>query len=487
MADHITFLLNGAVYRVGDLPPTTTLLAYLRRTARLTGTKEGCGEGDCGACTVVLGELADGRVRHRAVNACILFLPMLEGRSVTTIEGLLGEGDALHPCQQAMVTTHGSQCGFCTPGIVMSLYAAYLGPNAADRDGVGDMLAGNLCRCTGYGPIIAAAETMRSVPPRAEDTARLARERDDLIAIRTTDTVSLAAGTQRAYLPASVDELARICIDHPDATLIAGATDVGLWVTKQHRTLAATIHLDRVTELSSVSVAGHVLRIGAAVTYSDAEAAIKRHFPDFGELVRRIGGRQVRNIGTIGGNIANGSPIGDTPPALIALGARIVLRHGAARRLLAIEDYFLAYGKQDRAPGEFLEAIEVPLPGAEDELRCYKLSKRFDQDISTLCGCFNLTITAGRVSAARIAFGGMAAIPKRARAVEAALAGQPWTRATVEKAASAFEQDFNPITDLRGSTAYRLLAAQNLLRKCLLETSGVGAATRLVGRGRASA
>ena len=485
MPDHVTFLLNGEVVRVRELTPATTLLAYLRRTRRLMGTKEGCGEGDCGACTVVVGEIGEGGVRHRAVNACILFLPMLEGRSVTTVEALAGADGTLHPCQQAMVEAHGSQCGFCTPGFVMSLYAAYLDAGDPDRDAVNDLLAGNLCRCTGYGPIIAAAQAMRSLPRCRSDAARLARERDGLAAIQHGETVTFGAGSERAWVPATLDDLAGLYAQHPDATIVAGATDVGLWVTKQNRTLAATIFIDRVAELKAITTADGMLRIGAGATYSEAEAAIARHYPDFAELIRRIGAKQVRNSGTIGGNIANGSPIGDTPPALIALGARIVLRKGEVRRILPLEAFFLGYGRQDRAAGELVETIEIPLLDEPERLRCYKLSKRFDQDISTVCGCFNLRLDGGRVAEARIAFGGMAATPKRATEVEQALTGKPWTGATVAAASTAFARDFAPITDLRGSAAYRLRVAQNLLHKYFLETTAPATATRLAGRGRA--
>lgn len=478
MSDRLTFVLNGEREEVADVSPTMTLLTYLRREKRLTGTKEGCAEGDCGACTVAVGEVDGDTVRYRPLNACIQFLPMLHGKSIVTVEGLQGPGGTPHPCQEAIVDCHGSQCGFCTPGFVMSLYT--LGrEGAADKARINDALAGNLCRCTGYGPLIAAAErSTRSAVPEW-DRARVAREHEQLVAIEPCRTV--AHGDGRAFRPETADDLARLVEEHPDAILVAGATDVGLWVTKQLRELPVTIHVGHLADLKSIRIEDGRICIGAGVTYAETEQVILERYPDFGELVRRIGGVQVRSAGTIGGNVANGSPIGDTPPALIALGAEVVLRKGEARRRLPLEKFFIAYGRQDRAPGEFVEALEVPLLDDPQQLRCYKISKRFDQDISALCGCFNVRVENGTVAEARIAYGGMAATPLRATAVEGRLTGQPWTEATIDQAVAAFETDFAPISDMRASAAYRMLAAKNLLRKYFAETQQPFAETRLVG------
>ncbi len=485
MADHVTFVLNGEIEIARDVSPTTTLLNYLRRVKRLTGTKEGCAEGDCGACTVVVGALSGEEVRYRAVNACILFVPMLEGRAVVTVDRLKGPEGVLHPCQQAMVDCHGSQCGFCTPGFVMSLYASYLSEAPPDQRRIDDILAGNLCRCTGYGPIVRAAETMHDLPRANWDDARRARDRALLKDLRRERTLTFEHDGRRCFSPVDVEELARLYAAHPDAVIVAGATDVGLWVTKQHRRLATIIDIGRIASLRTIVATRDAIEIGAGATYSDVEATIARHYPDFAELIRRLGAVQVRNAGTIGGNVANGSPIGDSPPALSALGARLVLRRGATRRTLPLEDFFIAYGKQDRAPGEFVEQIEVPLLDDPARLKCYKLTKRFDQDISAVCGCFNVRVDGGKVIEARICFGGMAQTPRRARAVEAALADQPWTDATIERALLAFEHDYAPIGDMRGSADYRMQAAKNLLRRCHLESQAPAPATRLAGRAAA--
>jgi xanthine dehydrogenase small subunit len=517
MADRLTFILNGRRETVASLPPTTTLLAYLRGTKtaflgdptnagsdslfsqsffpkpgtpllatlprRLTGTKEGCAEGDCGACTVAVGELGRDGIKYRAVNACIQFLPMLHGKAVVTVEGLKGPGGALHPCQQAIVDRHGSQCGFCTPGFVMSLYAMGLNGASPELAAINDEFAGNLCRCTGYGPLIEAARDALGAEPPAWDRERRSAEAEALAAINRGETLALTHDGQRYFAPTTADEFAAIYLANPDAVIVAGATDVGLWVTKQHRDLRTLISIAGVEELRAISIRSDTIHIGAAATYSDAEAVPADAFPDFGELIRRLGARQVRNAGTIGGNIANGSPIGDTPPALIALGATIHLRQGETRRRMPLEDFFIAYGRQDRAPGEFVEAVEVPLLRHPEQLRCYKITKRFDQDISAVCGCFSIRIEAGVAAEARIAFGGMAATPKRARTVEAALIGRPWAEATIKAALPAFEEDFAPLTDMRGSATYRMLTAKNLLRKYFAETRLPLSQTRLAGRG----
>jgi xanthine dehydrogenase small subunit len=466
MTRPIRFLLDGEVRELGDVDPTLTVLNLLRYDLRRTGTKEGCAEGDCGACTVALAELEDGEVSFRAVNACILFAPMLDGRALITVESLARD-KVLHPVQQAMVDNHASQCGFCTPGFVMSLYAHQRMGAPAGSAELKDALAGNLCRCTGYGPILAAGQAMGADPEAAEIPALKAA----LAAIQPETALDLQAGGRRFQAPRTLDALATAIAADPEATILGGATDVGLWVTKQHRVLPSIISINEVAELRRIEDLGEAIRIGAAVRYADAHAALADLYPELGELLRRLGGLQVRNAGTVCGNIANGSPIGDMPPALIAAGATLVLRHGKAQRTLPLEDYFLAYGKQDRAPGEFVEAVIVPKPTAGRVFKIFKLSKRFDQDISAVCAGISIGLADGRITDARIAFGGMAATPKRARACEAALAGRPWTEAAVTVAAEALAEDFQPIDDMRASAAYRLQAAKNLLIRAFLESA----------------
>ena len=450
----IEFLLNGETVCVEGEPATQTLLNWLRENRGLTGTKEGCNEGDCGACTIMVASLDNGEPTYRALNACILFLAQVHGKALRTVEGLKSDDGQMHPVQTAMVDHHGSQCGFCTPGFVMSMAAAHQS-GQTDHD---DVLAGNLCRCTGYAPIIRAAEAAVAHPPSdtfTEDLKNLPAAHDTLT-------------SQDAFVPQTTAELASWYIDNPDATLVGGATDVGLWVNKQLRDITPVAFLSQIVDLKTITQESDGIRIGAGVSVTDVLSEMKKRHPDFAEMLRRYGSTQVRNAATLGGNIANGSPIGDGPPALIALNATLRLRKGDTLREIAIEDFFIAYGKQDRAPGEFVESFFIP--NQADTLKCYKLSKRFDQDISALCGCFNITVKDGTVTGASIAFGGMAATPKRATAVESALHGQPWSEQTILAAQSLFDTDFAPISDMRASDRYRMHTAQNLLMRYFLET-----------------
>lgn len=463
----IAFLLNGTPVRVAGEPPTRTLLDWLREGRGLNGTKEGCNEGDCGACTVMVTDAAGSR----ALNACILFLPQLDGKAVRTVEGMSGPKGEMHPVQAAMVDHHGSQCGFCTPGFVVSMAVGQM-QGRRDHD---DVLAGNLCRCTGYAPIIRAAIAAEAadVPDWMDADQKALADGHDGNAIGPGEAAGRGGAEPplHGFRPSSSDELAEWYQANPDATLIAGATDVGLWVTKQMRDLPKVAFLNGVTDLQQIERQGGMLHVGAGVTIATLRAAVAPTLPAFGELLRRYASEQVRNAATIGGNIANGSPIGDGPPALIALGATLHLRRGDVMRSIPLESFFLEYRKQDRQPGEFVAGVSFPEHAPA--LRCYKLSKRFDQDISAVCGCFNVTVMDGIVTQARIAFGGMAGIPKRASAVEAALIGQEWSDATIATARAAFAADFTPLSDMRASAAYRLTAAQNLLTRYFHDLNGI--------------
>ncbi len=454
MTMEISFLLNGEtrVARFDD--PTLSVLDWLRAEG-LTGTKEGCNEGDCGACTVMVSDAAGAR----AVNACLMMMPQIAGKALRTVEGIAAPDGTLHPVQKAMVECHGSQCGFCTPGFVVSMATAHLN-HRTDHD---DILAGNLCRCTGYAPIIRAAEAAKDAPAA-----------DWLAADRSFTLPEVPSGvrgqTAPAFLPRSADELAAWYPAHPEAVLIAGATDVGLWVTKQLRTLPEVALLGGCTDLAEITETETGFIIGAGVTIAALRAWAAGPHPALAGLLRRFASEQVRQAATIGGNIANGSPIGDGPPALIAMGATLTLRLGDTRRSLPLEEFFLDYRKQDRRPGEFVESVSLPksAPG----LVCYKLSKRFDQDISAVCGCFNLTVEGSKIASARIAFGGMAGVPKRALALEAALTGAPFTEEAVTAALPSLAEDFAPMSDMRASAAYRMQAAQAMALRYLRERSG---------------
>jgi len=470
--NEVRFLLNDEVVSLSDLPATRTLLDTLRLDKRLTGSKEGCAEGDCGACTVLVGRLSGDGLVYETVNACIRFTGTLDGCHVVTIEHLKGKNGGLHPVQQAMVDHHGSQCGFCTPGFVMSLYALWMAHPNPLTDQVEVALQGNLCRCTGYAPIIRAAQDISAAP----DTDPLVSERKAVVAqlnsLADGARVECGPDDDRLIIPAHVDDLAEILEASPNATVVAGSTDVGLWVTKFMRDISPVVFIGELADLRTAEVSDRGLTLGAGVSYTDAYPLITEHFPQLDAFWLRIGGQQVRNMGTVGGNIANGSPIGDTPPPLIALGAEITLRKGQSRRTIKLQDYFIAYGKQDRAEGEFVESVFIPFLPEGEHFAAYKISKRRDEDISAVCAAFRIKVADGAIASATIAYGGMAATPKRAAKAEAALIGKAWNQDSVSAAMAALAEDYQPITDMRASAEYRMLSAQNLLQRFFLESGG---------------
>jgi xanthine dehydrogenase small subunit len=470
--ENVRFILDGQVRAVGGIDPTTTVLQWLRGAERRCGTKEGCAEGDCGACTVVLGELTpEGGVRLRAVNACLLLLPALDGKALFTVESVRAPGAALHPVQQALVECHGSQCGFCTPGFVMSAFALYESEREPpSRQRIDEVLAGNLCRCTGYRPIVEAVRQAYARGTRAGVDARAALAAA-LRGLAGGEALDLAHDGKRFVAPRTLEALATFLEAHPAALLLAGGTDLGLWVTKEHRDLPLLVSVNEVPELREVRATEAGLELGAAVTYTDALSALSAYHPDLGVLVRRIGSTQIRNAGTLGGNLANASPVGDTPPALLALDATVELRRGAEKRELPLSAFFLGYRKTALRPGELLTRIRIPRGAPGRLFRVYKVSKRFDQDIAAVCGAFALELAGGRVRSARVAYGGMAAVPVRAAAAEAALTGKAFSEATLEAAAAAVEAELAPISDMRASAAYRRRVAGNLLRKLWLESA----------------
>jgi xanthine dehydrogenase small subunit len=487
-SDAIRFVLDGELYELDNIDPTRTVLQFLREDLGRTGTKEGCAEGDCGACTVVLAELnSDGNdLTVRAINSCIQFLPTLDGKELITVESLGRDGN-LHPAQQAMVDHHGSQCGFCTPGFVMSLFALYKSNAKPSRRDIDDALAGNLCRCTGYRPIIAAAEAMYDAKP---DTAWLRQPAtsaksgkaksfkspsdriEALKGLRRDNSLVMTGSGRTFFAPANSDEFAGLLAIHPDATILAGGTDVGLWVTKQHRELGTIIYTGRIEELNQVQTSVSQIEIGAAVSLTDAMEHIVGAYPELDELFKRFASPPIRNAGTLGGNIANGSPIGDSMPVLMVAGTTLVLRRGRSRREVLLEDFYIDYQVKDLRPAEFIESIRMPLLGDDVMLRSHKLSKRFDQDISAVCNAYCLELDGDQVATFRMACGGMAATIRRAENCEAAVVGNLWNDDTIDAACKALARDFEPISDMRASRGYRLRAAQNLLRRFYLESRG---------------
>jgi xanthine dehydrogenase small subunit len=471
MANNPRFLLNGKLIELDRVEPTRTVLQYLREDLLRMGSKEGCAEGDCGACTVVIADLTGDTLEYRAVNACIQFLPTLDGKALFTVESLKADDGSLHPVQQSMVDYHGSQCGFCTPGFVMSMFALYKNnykntpkPTQAEID---DALSGNLCRCTGYRPIIDACIHMYDYPVPPDNDAQLIEQ---LRALQHQQGVSLELGQARYYAPATVDELASLYQQNPHAQILAGGTDVGLWVTKQLRELPLLIYLGNVAELRQLTLKQNSIEVGAAVTLNDAAAEITRQYPELTDMFRRFASVPVRNAGTLVGNIANGSPIGDSMPALIVLDTWVKLRQGTTVREMPLADLYFDYMKNALQAGEFIEAIKIPLRNEANLLRCYKLSKRFDQDISAVCMAIVLRLDGDSVAEIRIALGGMAAIPKRATLTEQLLKGSKWDESAVTAAMQKLAEDFTPLSDMRASADYRRRVTANLLYRFYLET-----------------
>jgi xanthine dehydrogenase small subunit len=481
----IRFFHRGQVVEVNDVAPTRTVLDWLREDARCTGTKEGCNEGDCGACTVVIGETAAAGDRSavrgltmKTVNACIQFLPTLDGKALFTVEDLKAMGTAhLHPVQQAMVDCHGSQCGFCTPGFVMSMWSTYEHHRACGsqptRQQLADDLSGNLCRCTGYRPILDAGQRMFDLPAVALNTepvlAALATLSTDA-SFEYSQTASRGASTDRFFAPSTLAELAALREAKPKAQVLAGSTDVGLWVNKQFRPLGDIIFVGDVADMKRVEETDGELYIGAGASLEAAWSALAKRFPSLTDVWLRFASPPIRNAGTMGGNVANGSPIGDSPPVLMSLDAQIELRKGERTRRMPLADFYIDYMKNHLEPGEFVQGLAVPMAVASRQVRAYKISKRFDCDISALCAGFSIELDGGLVKEIRLAYGGMAATVRRGARAEAAMLGQPWTQATVNAAKAALAEDFKPLSDMRASAAYRLQVAQNLLQRLWLET-----------------
>jgi xanthine dehydrogenase small subunit len=481
----IRFIRRGEVVALANVPPDRTLLEVLREDLACTGTKEGCAEGDCGACTVVIGEAnADGAgVAYRAINSCIRLAHSVDGFALWTVEDIANADGTLHPAQEAMVACHGSQCGFCTPGFVMSLFGVYRNHvakgEAVTRELAQEALSGNLCRCTGYRPILDAAQTMKHWEADAVDEAALLAQLKSLwIAgqARSDKNVVMPGSTRHPasyLLPRSLDDLLRLRKQHPRARLVAGCTDAGLWITKQHQRFPQVLDVTRVEELRRVERYDNHIAIGAAVTLQSAYAALVEERPQLKTFASRFAGLPVRNAGTLGGNIANGSPIGDSMPLLIALDAHVVLMNEGGHRSMPLEDFYTGYRKNVLADDEVLAWIKVPRPVPGEFLRAYKISKRFEDDISAVCLAIRLHLKEGRIAHLSIGAGGVAATPVRATKTESLLSGKEWSQATAMAVGESLRTEFHPISDMRASAAYRTQVLGNLMQRFWLESQGL--------------
>ena len=464
----IRFLLNQTPEIIEAIDPNTTVLNYLRQHKHLTGTKEGCASGDCGACTAVLVSLQDETLSYEAINTCLTLLPALEGKQLITIEAL--KQAQLHPVQKAMVEHHGSQCGFCTPGIVMSLFALQKNVATYQREDTLEALSGNLCRCTGYQPIINAAKQICDTPSNDIFDQQTGNTIAQLKALQNAHLSAIQAQGSECYSPRTLEELDKLLLQKPNARILAGGTDLALEITQLHHRLSPIVYLGRIEALKRINLSDSHIEIGAACTLSHCHSILSQEYPDLGKLLDRFASLQIRNQGTLGGNIANASPIGDSPPALIAAGASVQLRRNGHIRCMPLDEFFIDYRKTHLLPGEYIEKIIIPRKHPQSLYRIYKVSKRLDDDISAVCGAFHLQLHNGLITNVRIAFGGMAAIPKRAVKCERALAGQPWQFSVLEKAIPALNDDFNALSDFRASAQYRTLTARNLLMKLWWES-----------------
>lgn len=463
--DAIRFTLNGRSIEERSVPPTTTLLNYVRKDPATTGTKEGCAEGDCGACTVaVLDTEAKDGPAWRAVNSCLVLLPMLQGKTVVTVEGL-ADGRTLHPAQQALVDKLGSQCGYCTPGVVMSMFEATYRKDLDEPWKLDDQMCGNLCRCTGYRPIREATAQVGGSCPKDRFSGALAQAESHPMA------VAYKSGAQEYYNPTTTQELSRILADKPHARLVCGGTDLSLEVTKKHVAHPCLVSTEGVRELHVLEKTATGIRLGGAATLSDVEAFTRDTCPPLHRMLRYFASRQIKNRATLGGNVCNASPIGDTPPVLLALNAVVTLQGAAGTREVPITEFFQSYRKTALQPGEFLAWVDIPALPEGARAAAYKVSKRRELDISAVAAAFVLVTDANdRVTHAALAYGGMAATPARARHTEKTLVGQAWNRSVLEAVLPQLQKDFTPLSDHRGSAWYRATVCQNLLRGFFEET-----------------
>ena len=466
-SNKIKFVWENKVYSINNPDPNETLLNYVRLKLKKTGTKEGCAEGGCGACTVVLGELKNNNIIYKAINSCISFVPSLEGKQLILVEDLVKKNGTLHPVQDAMIKYHGSQCGFCTPGFVMSLFAMYKNFSSYNNERIYDSISGNLCRCTGYRPIVDAAKSLNNVS-RLDQFYNNRKKTLKLLKKIDSKNLSFKNGNKKYFSPKNINQLTKVIKDNPNSIFLSGGTDLSLQVTKERKEINNIISLNSIKELKFIKEKNGNIEVGASTSLKEFELFIKKYYPDFNLILKRYGSDQIRNVGTIAGNIATASPIGDTLPLLLSLDAKIVLQKISNKTVLPLKKFFISYRKTRLKKGEFIHSIIIPI-FKKNIFKAYKISKRFDDDISTVCASFNLEIVNNKIKNVKIAYGGMAPIPKRAINCEKTLVNASLSEESFNKAIKKLERDFAPIDDMRASKSYRMEIAKNLLIKCFLE------------------
>ena len=463
----IKFIYKNEIVKIYNPDPNETILNYIRIKLKKTGTKEGCAEGGCGTCTIVLGELKKGNIIYKAINACIAFVPTLAGKQLVLVEDLVSEDGSLHPVQKAMVNHHGSQCGFCTPGFVMSLFAMYKNHSFYEDDVIKDSIAGNLCRCTGYRPIIDAAKSLNKIS-KFDFFKKNHQLFISLLKKIKHENIVISNKNKKYFAPRNVNELKKILKQYPNSKLLSGGTDVSLVVTKERKDLDSLIYMNSIDELNYIKKNNNYIEVGATTPLIDFELFIKKYFPDFVQILKRFGSIQIRNVCTIAGNIATASPIGDTLPLLLSLDSQIIIKDKDKTRILPLNGFFISYRKTKLKKGQFIHSIRIPLLG-KNIFKAYKISKRIDDDISSVCASFNVELENNKIKKIKVAYGGMANIPKRAVNCEKILLNSPLSDNTINKAKKSLEKDFKPITDVRASQKYRMEIAKNLLEKCFQE------------------
>ena len=466
-SNKIKFVWENKICLVNNPDPNETILNYVRLKLKKTGTKEGCAEGGCGACTIVLGELEKNNIIYKAINSCISFVPSLEGKQLILVEDLVSKNGTLHPVQDAMIKYHGSQCGFCTPGFIMSLFAMYKNFSSYKKKNIEDSISGNLCRCTGYRPIIDAAKSLNNVS-KSDEFYKNKKKTLNLLKKIRIENLSLNNGDKKYFSPKSIDELKKIIKSNPKSIFLSGATDISLNITKQRKEINNIISLNSIKELKFIKERNQNIEVGAATSLIEFELFIKKYYPDFNSILKRYGSVQIRNVATMAGNIATASPIGDTLPLLLSLDAKLVLQKESNKTILPLKNFFISYRKTRLKKGQFIHSIIIPI-FKKNIFKAYKISKRIDDDISSVCASFNLEIINKKIKKVKIAYGGMAPIPKRAINCEKILTNSLFSEETFKKAEKKLEKDFAPIDDMRASKDYRMEIAKNLLTKCFIE------------------